>query len=380
MSSAARRISETIVREHVSRLTGLMWPTDYAAIIVTFPPNLLAFTGCAHWSYDRLTCGAVTRDGTVISLCPAFERPLLDDAARVATVHTWREHEDAYVRFLEILRDAGVRSGLLGVDGRMWLEVLQRFTSAAARVLPDLQVISAESLLREVRICKTPAEQAAMQTAHHQGEQAFLALRELIRPGVSEIELCRTITARFQDTGMNVVPLIQSGPNASSPHHATGGRLLQEGDAVVVDSVIQYQGYTNDLTRTFAVGTPAPRVREAYRAVRAAQAAAIAAARPGVPCRRLDEIARQVIAEAGFGPYFLHRLGHGIGIECHEPPYLVGGNDEILRPGMCMTIEPGIYVAGEFGIRIEDDILITPTGCDVLRGTLPTDVSSVFES
>jgi Xaa-Pro dipeptidase len=380
MSADARRIAEPIVREHVARLVGLMRPTDYAAIIVTFPPNLLAFTGCGHWSYDRLTCGAVTRDGAVHSICPAFERPLLDDAARVATVHTWQEHEDAYVGFLEVLREAGVRRGLLGVDGRIWLEVLQRLTAAAARVAPELQLTSADALLREARICKTPAEQAALQTAHQQGERAFLSLYDLIRPGVSEIELCREITTRFRDSGMNVVPLIQSGPNASSPHHATGWRMLQAGDAIVVDSVIQYQGYMNDLTRTFAVGTPPPRVRAAYRAVRAAQAAAIAAARPGVPCGRLDAIARQVITEAGFGPYFLHRLGHGIGIECHEPPYLVAGNEEILRPGMCVTIEPGIYVAGEFGIRIEDDVLITPAGCEVLRGALPTDVSSAFES
>jgi Xaa-Pro aminopeptidase len=173
--------------------------------------------------------------------------------------------------------------------------------------------------------------------------------------------------------------MIQSGPNAAVPHNPTGERALQEGDAIVVDSVIRVDGYNNDLTRTYALGAPSPRAKEAYKAVRKAQAAAIDAARPGVECGELDRIARQVITEAGFGEYFLHRLGHGMGIECHEPPYLVGGNTEKLRAGMCMSVEPGIYARGEFGIRIEDDILISDDGCEVIRGELPTDVTAAFD-
>jgi Xaa-Pro aminopeptidase len=173
--------------------------------------------------------------------------------------------------------------------------------------------------------------------------------------------------------------MIQSGPNAAIPHNPTGERRLQEGDAIVVDSVVQFNGYYNDLTRTFALGEPPPRAKQAYRAVRRAQQAAIEAARPGIACEKLDRIARGIIAEAGFGQYFAHRLGHGIGIEVHEPPYLVGGNRETLRPGMCMSVEPGVYIPGEFGIRIEDDILITEDGCEVIRGGLSTDVTHAFD-
>jgi Xaa-Pro dipeptidase len=317
----------------------------------------------------------VTRDGEVIVVCPAFERPAVTGAESIATVRTWKEHEDAYRCFADALKQAGVRAGKLGVDGRIWLEAWQRF----AAVCDWLELRSAENLIREVRICKSPAEQGLLRAAHRKGERVFLALQGMIRPGVSEIELQRELVQRFELEGITLNPLIQSGPNAAVPHNPTGERALQEGDAIVVDSVIRVDGYNNDLTRTYALGEPSARAKKAYKAVRKAQAAAIEAARPGVECGELDRIARQIISEAGFGEYFLHRLGHGMGIECHEPPYLVGGNAEKLRPGMCMSVEPGIYVRGEFGIRIEDDILITEDGCEVIRGELPTDVTDAFD-
>ena len=207
----------------------------------------------------------------------------------------------------------------------------------------------------------------------------FFKLREMIQPGVSELELYRELHAHYAKEGLAVDPLIQSGPNGSVPHNPPGQRRLQEGDNLVVDSVIVVDGFTNDLTRTYALGEPSPRAKQAYQAVRRAQAAAIEAARPGVACGELDRIARAIITEAGFGEFFTHRLGHGMGIEGHEPPYLVGGNAERLRPGMCMSVEPGTYVPGEFGVRIEDDILITEDGCEVIHGELATDVTDAFD-
>jgi Xaa-Pro dipeptidase len=371
----ADRIPEHIVREHVARLQELMPKDDVAAVLVFDSANMLAFTGTPHAAWDRLTCGAVTRDGQVIVVCPAFERPAVAGAESIATIHTWEEHEDAYHCFAEAMKRVGVTSGTLGVDGRIWLEARDRF----ADVCDTMHLQSAERLIREVRICKSPAEQELLRAAHHKGEQVFLSLREMISPGVSETDLERELGRRFEPKGIKLDPMIQSGPNGAVPHNPTGQRVLQEGDTIVVDSVIQVDAYHNDLTRTFALGEPSKRARQAYKAVRHAQATAIEAARPGVACGELDRIARQVIAEAGFGEHFLHRLGHGMGIECHEPPYLVGGNQETLRPGMCVTVEPGIYIRDEFGIRIEDDILITDDGCEVIRGKLSTDVTDAFD-
>jgi len=371
----AGSIPAHIVHEHVAHLTQLMQAEDLGAVLVFHPSNMLAFAGTPHSSSDRLTCAAVTRKGEVHVVCPAFERPAVSGAEPIASIHTWEEHEDPYRCFAEALRQAGVRTGKLGVDGRVWLDAWYRF----ADVCDTLHLQSAEHLAREVRICKSPAEQELLRTAHRKGERVFLALQGLIRPGVSEIELYQQLAQRFEPEGITLDPLIQSGPNASVPHNPTSERVLQDGDAIVVDSVIIVNAYNNDLTRTFALGEPTKRTKVAYQAVRRAQAAAIEAARPGVECGELDRIARQIISEAGFGEYFLHRLGHGMGIEGHEPPYLVGGNTEKLRPGMCMSVEPGIYVPGEFGIRIEDDILITDDGCEVIRGELPTDVTDAFD-
>jgi Xaa-Pro dipeptidase len=375
MGLAGRSIPEAIVRENVARLRDLMQAADFAAVIVFDAANMLAFTGTPHASSDRLTCAAVTREGAVHVICPAFERPAVHGAESIAAVHTWEEHESAYARFAEALQRAGVRSGKLGVDGRMWLRTFSAFEQACT----GLTLESAEALLREVRIIKSPAAQELLRAAHRRGEQFFFVIRDMLRPGVSEIELYRQLQARFREEGLEVDPLIQSGPNGAVPHNPVGERALQEGDNVVVDSVVVVDGFTNDLTRTFAIGEPSPRAKQAYRAVRRAQAAAIETAGPGVECRELDRIARQVITEAGFGEYFTHRLGHGIGIECHEPPYLDGGNVERLRPGMSMTVEPGVYVPAEFGVRIEDDIIITDDGCEVIRGKLPTDVTDAFD-
>ena len=249
---------------------------------------------------------------------------------------------------------------------------------AAYRGPTDKQVEKIGEMIREVRICKSELEQNALRGAHRRGERAFLEMKSIIRGGASEIELQRELAEKLAPEGISITPMVQSGPNGAIPHNPTGDRKLQEGDTVVMDSVTPFDGYFNDITRTYAIGEPSDRAKKAYRTVRRAQQAAIDAAKPGVECQQLDKIARGIITDAGFGEFFTHRLGHGLGIEVHEPPFLVGGNTEKLRAGMCVTMEPGIYVPGEFGIRIEDDVLITETGCEVISGELTTDVTDAF--
>lgn len=374
MNSIDTHIPPKIVKENQTRLIELMARDGFDAVVVFHPSNMLALVGTPHASSDRLTCAVVTRAAGVHVICPAFEHPGLTAAEPHATIHTWLEHEDPYRVLADRLGDAGLAGGRVGVDGRTWLAAWRRFCD----VLDPAHLCDGEALLREVRLIKTPGVQDALRRAHDRGERVFLELGRLIEPGISELDLARRVAAVFADQGLAVHPYIQSGPNGAVPHHETGQRKLQPGDTIVVDSVTLTDGFHNDLTRTFAIGDPGPKAREAYRTVRAAQQAAIDAARPGLTCAQLDAAAREVIEQAGFGEFFVHRLGHGIGIEVHEPPYLVGGNEEPLRPGMCVTVEPGIYVPGAFGIRIEDEILITDTGCERIAGQLPTDVSDAF--
>ncbi len=376
MLAIPKSIPERFVREHNDRLRDLMREQEVTAVVFFAPANMLAFTGTPHASSDRLACGFLTGDGGLHVICPKFELPTVAGAKNLATIHTWEEHEDSYAVFAAALRQAGVTRGTVGIDGRVWLESWYRFTAAVGSTI---KLQSAEPLLREVRICKSAAECDALRKAYAAGEQVFLSMRRIIRAGATELELYEQLAAEFRGKGIDLDPMVQSGPNGAVPHNPTGTRKLAEGDTVVMDSVISLDGYNSDITRTFAIGRPSERARQAYRAVRAAQQAAIDAARPGVECQELDRIARKVITDAGFGQYFIHRLGHGLGIEVHEPPYLVGGNRETLREGMCVTIEPGVYVPGEFGIRIEDDVLITAGGCEVLRRELPVDVSEGFD-
>ena len=374
MVPIAPSIPEPIVRENVARLADLLRERDIAACVVFDASNMLAFAGTPHASWDRLTCAAVTRDGQVVLVCPAFERPAVAGAENIAAVTTWREEEDPFAVFVRALGEAGVRSGRVAVDGRIWLRAWDALRAASR----ELKFVRGEALIREVRICKSPAAQQVLREASRRGEELFRVLAGWIEPGVREIDLHQRLQAHFAEKGLAVDPMIQSGPNGAIPHNPTSERELRDGDNVVVDSVITHDGFNNDLTRTYAVGTPSDKARTAYRVVREAHDAAIAAAAPGVECRELDRIARRIIEQAGFGEFFTHRLGHGMGIECHEPPYLNGANTEKLREGMCVTIEPGIYVPGEFGVRIEDDILITASGCEVISRGLPVDLSPAF--
>jgi Xaa-Pro aminopeptidase len=171
--------------------------------------------------------------------------------------------------------------------------------------------------------------------------------------------------------------MVQFGPGAAMPHGQTGRRRLGDGDSVVVDFVIHDQGYYGDMTRTYFAGDMNKSARIAFEAVRDAHRAAIDAARPGITCEALDRVARGVIERAGLGDCFTHRLGHGIGLDGHEPPYLVGGNGEQLVSGMCVTIEPGVYVPGQFGVRIEDVIVITDHGCNVVSEGVPVEMDVV---
>jgi len=231
--------SGNIVRENVARLADLMRADDFVAVIVFHPANMLAFAGTPHASSDRLTCAAVTRDCRVHLLCPAFERPAVAGAETIATIHTWEEHENPYDSFARVLREFGIRTGKIGLDGRVWLAAWQAFAAA----LKNHQLDCAEPLLRETRIIKSPAAQELLRTAHLHGEQLFLALSDLIQPGVSEIELYRQLQARFAADGLFVDPMIQSGRMAV-PHNPTGKRRLQDGDTMVVDSVIVHDGST----------------------------------------------------------------------------------------------------------------------------------------
>jgi Xaa-Pro dipeptidase len=248
------------------------------------------------------------------------------------------------------------------------LRVLElRLLEAAA---PRAKFISGEDCLAALRMHKDQAEVQAMKKAVEIAQQALQATLPAIRPGISERDLASELTLQLLRAGsqseMPFAPIVASGPNSANPHSVPGERLLERGDLLVLDWGATYDGYISDLTRTLAIGEIGPELERVYAAVLEANAAGRAAARPGIPAGQVDVAARQAIEKAGYGQYFIHRTGHGIGMEGHEGPYIFAENNLILAPGMAFTVEPGIYLPGRGGVRIEDNVVITETGAESL--------------
>lgn len=372
IETARPPISHEIVITRLEQTARALPAYGADALLVFRASNILGFCGVPLAPSDRLVCGLVNRDRQVAFVVPAFEADIADTLPAGSHLVCWQEHEDPYAATAEAARLLGVDRGLILLDGHVWMEARDRLQQA----LPKASLAMDTGLIESIRIVKSTAEIDAIRTACSDTGQIYSLIGRLLRPGLSERELARDVLAMLRARGVTPYgELIQGGENAAVPHGQANGRRFQAGDAVVVDFVAARGGYLGDMTRTFAVGRCDDEVRRAYAVVREAQAAAIDYIKPGVSCESVDGVARSVIERAGLGPYFTHRLGHGIGLDVHEPPYLVRGSKRVLEPGMCVTVEPGVYVPGRFGIRIEDTVAVTADGCDVLSGGVPTDVS-----
>jgi Xaa-Pro dipeptidase len=278
-------------------------------------------------------------------------------------VVTWREHDSPYARLADAF--AGLARATIALDPTM----RQFVAHGLARAMPDARWIADDEVVGHCRLRKQPPELARLRRANEVTKAAIRAVASKVEVGTSSEAIATWMEQALVAAGLRdpwVLALV--GPAASFPHGTAEPGVVRDGDAVLVDTGASLHGYRSDITRTFVVGKPSAALRRAWDTVAAAQRAALAAIRPGVTTGSVDAAARAVMAEAGYGAddrYFTHRLGHGIGLEVHEPPYLVGGGTLVLEPGMTMSDEPGIYVPGELGVRIEDIVAVTPEGAEV---------------
>ena len=272
----------------------------------------------------------------------------------------WDETDDPY----RLVAQRLAHPSSVGLADQMWAMMVLRFRDA----LPGTRQGVASAALRGLRMRKTPAEVAALREAGDAIDQVHARVPGWLRPGRTERAVAADVASAIAERHARVdFVIVASGPNAARPHHEPSERELSPGDAVVVDiGGTMATGYCSDCTRTYAVGTPPPGFAAYYRVLKAAQDAACAAVCPGVPAEAVDAAAREPITEAGYGDYFVHRTGHGIGLETHEDPYIVAGNAEPLAAGMAFSVEPGIY-PGPHGARIEDIVVCTADGCERLN-------------
>ena len=281
---------------------------------------------------------------------------------------TWDESFQMAAKLLN-LETTGTSSKRIGIEPRALRLLEFRYIQGAT---PTADFPDASEALGSLRRCKDPLEVQKMRRAVEIAEAALEATLPLIKVGVSERELAAELTIQLLRQGsapeLPFAPIVSSGPNSANPHAAPSERLLQSGDLLVVDWGATFDGYISDLTRTFAIGAVDTELAKIHKIVQQANAAGRVAARPGIPAGDVDLAARSVIEQAGYGAYFTHRTGHGIGLEAHEEPYMRSDNAQILQPGMTFTIEPGIYLPARGGVRIEDNMLITEDGSVCLSG------------
>lgn len=331
------------------------------ALLVTPGADLRYLTGYDALPLERLTCLLLPADGDPVLVVPALEEPaaLASPAGELdVEVVGWQETDDPYALLARRLPAGTAR---VAVDDHMWAEKLMAMRAA----MPGVEQTLAGQVLRELRMRKAPAEVQALAAAGAAIDRVHARVPRWLRVGRTEREVGRDIAAAIIDEGHVRVDfvIVGSGPNGASPHHELSERVIARGDPVVVDiGGTTAEGYCSDETRTYTVGRPPQEFRDYYEVLHRAQVAACDAARPGVTCEQVDAAARDLIAAAGFAANFIHRTGHGIGLETHEHPYIVAGNALPLEPGMAFSVEPGIYLAGRHGARIEDIVVCTDDG------------------
>lgn len=332
------------------------------ALYATPGTTLRYFTGIRWWNSERLLALLIPQAGNPVIVCPAFEeRRLREQLLWPIDVRIWQEDESPYTIAAKALGDGGIRTGTIGVEETTHFVFFDGLRHAA----PHCSYVSGDPVTHFCRSRKSPHELELMRLACQATFDVYKAVFASLREGMRQSEIGDMVGRAYQQMGLMGDAFALFGPAAAFPHGTREDRALREGDGVLIDDGCTVEGYQSDVTRTGVFGKPSDKLQHAFEIVRNAQNAALAAAVAGHPCGSVDDAARKIIADAGFGPgykYFTHRLGHGIGMDGHEWPYLVRGNPIILQPGMTFSNEPGIYVPGDYGLRCEDDMVVSETG------------------
>jgi len=364
-------------REKAGRLLA---QAGFDAIFIGGGTNLLYFTKVGWWLSERVFGVVLSPKKDPVWVCPAFEAERAAELVPAGQeVRTWEEHENPYATIGGVLKDLGASTGKLATAPDMRAFEIH----GLRRTLAAAQVVDGAPVTEGCRGTKTAKEIAFMDLANRVTKLAYREGFKTLRAGMSTRDLAGAISQATQKLGSSGGGGPQFGPNSAFPHGSQVQRSLAAGDAVLVDGGCSVEGYRSDVTRTVIFGQPSDKQRRVWDIVKKAQDAALKAAKPGATCESVDAAARKVVEDAGYGPgykYFAHRLGHGIGMEGHEYPYLVKGNTLKLQPGMTFSNEPGIYIYGEFGVRIEDCMVVTENGARHLGGLEASSIEKPFGS
>jgi Xaa-Pro aminopeptidase len=347
--------------DRIGRVRRVVADSGTDALLLSVGADMPYFTGYEAPQLERLTMLVVPAGGEATLVVPRLEAPRVPDRAGAFDVLPWDEMDDP----VAIVAGLVGRADRIAIGDHTWA----RFLLGLQGVFPRAEFTPATPFTARLRTRKDDDEVGWLRKAGEATDRVVDRLDEETFAGRTERDLARRVAEMAIDEGHDTASfaIVGSGPNGASPHHEAGDRIIGPGDAVVVDFGGRMSGYCSDTTRTFFVGEPTERIIEVFSILREAQATAVDAVAPGVPAQEIDRAARTIIDGGGYGEFFVHRTGHGIGLEVHEEPYIIEGNDQPLSEGMAFSVEPGIYLPGEFGMRIEDIVVVTADGVDRLN-------------
>jgi Xaa-Pro dipeptidase len=375
MSSQAEPISAEEREQRQEEARRLMTGNHLDAILIGPGTSLKYFSGIDWWGSERLFAMVLPVKGQMFYVSAAFEegraRERLARDGKTADIRVWQEHENPYNVVAQGLKDRGIATGTVGLEETLKFVFSDGIKKAASRA----NFVSATPVTAGCRGIKSQHELDLMRLANQVTLAAYAAVYRSVAPGMTQSEVEHLLDAAHRQLGFPGEVEVQIGEFAAFPHGSLTPQIVREGTVVLMDGGCKVEGYQSDITRTFVLGKASEKMNQVFEIVHRAQSAALQAARPGAQAQSVDAAARKVITDSGYGPdykYFTHRLGHGIGMDEHEWPYLVRGNTMKLEPNMTFSDEPGIYIRGEFGIRLEDDMHITEDGAQLFTPQSPS--------
>jgi Xaa-Pro dipeptidase len=375
--SEATPITREERQQRQERARQLMKENGLDAIVLMAGTSLQYFTGIRWWGGERMFALVLPASGNAFYVCPGFEEGRAREQIKNAPegehpdVRIWQEDESPYQRLAQGLQDRGVATGSVGLEETIKFV----FSEGMSKAVPQGKFVSATPVTAGCRMIKSPHEIALMRLASQVTLAAYEATYRAVKDGMTQPQVQDLVQKAHEQLGFTGGADVQVGEFSAFPHGSVTPQVVHEGTIVLMDGGCAVEGYESDITRTYVLGKASDKMKSVFEIVHRAQSAALAAARPGAECGSVDAAARKVVTEAGYGPdykYFTHRLGHGLGMDGHEWPYLVRGNPEKLQANITTSNEPGIYIRGEFGVRLEDDMHITENGAQLFTPQSPS--------
>lgn len=356
-------MEKKLYENRIKKLTKLLGEKEISGMLISISTDMYYFTSFSDVQRERFLGLFIPSVGNPFFLVPQLYYDQIRETTPIDDVIFWTEEADPFENFASIIEERKLSTSKIAVDDTL----RSSFLLAIQEKLPQAKFISGSKFVSDLRKIKSNYEKDLMMNIGNITDKVMEKALSAVQVGVSELKIADLIESTYKEFGAKYggsVPLVASGPGSGLPHYSAKEKVIADGEAVLIDFSGICKYYRSDITRNVFVGNPPEEYLKIFNTVKTAQETAVRSVKPGRTCEEIDQIARKIIEEQGYGQYFTHRTGHGIGLDIHEEPYIVEGNKTVLEPGMTFSIEPGIYLPGKYGVRIEDSVIVTEKGVE----------------